>query len=77
MERDRPQSEGEIRCIIKYISVNPSSETEYVAFTSFRELRSYNCGENAWNRNGKLDVLITVENNRLIIFISKGNKDKN
>lgn len=32
MERDQPQSEGDIRCIIKYISANPSTETEYVAF---------------------------------------------
>jgi len=35
MERDRPQSEGEICCIIKYISANPSTETEYVAFIPF------------------------------------------
>jgi len=75
MERDRPQSEGEICCIIKYISANPSTETEYVAFIPFASYNRVIIRKNAWNRNGKLENL-TIENNRFIILISE-DKDKN
>lgn len=62
MERDQPQSEGEIRCIIKYINVNPSTETEYVALFPFAN-RGVIIVENARNHNGKLNYIIitTVE----------------
>lgn len=66
MERDRPQSEGEIRCIIKYISANPSTETEYVALIPFASCGVI-IGENAGNRNGKLENS-TVENNSLFLL---------
>jgi len=73
MERDRPQSEGEIRCIIKYISVNPSTETEYIAFIPFANCRVI-IGENAWNRNGKLKNS-AAENSQFLILLGKSSKN--
>lgn len=82
MERDRPQSEGEIRCIIKYISARTlRSAMEYVAlipiiFFAIRGviiMKSWEeiAAENEKSRSG------TVENNCAAISIIVGMEAKN